>query len=47
VAFDGDPVSTAVAKQNLKPLALLHIAGGTRRAPAATIYQVIRHPGAG
>jgi hypothetical protein len=47
VAFDGDPVSTAVAKQNLKPLALLHIAGGPRHAPAATIYQVIRHPGAG
>jgi hypothetical protein len=45
VAFDGDPVSGAVDKEHLKALALLHIAGGPRNAPAATMYQVIRHPG--
>jgi hypothetical protein len=44
VAFDGDPVSTTVRKENLKPLALLHISGGPRQGPSATIYQVMRNP---
>jgi len=44
IAFAGDPVSTAVRQENLKPLALLHISGGPRKGPSATIYQVMRYP---
>jgi hypothetical protein len=45
IAFDGDAVSMAVRKENLKPLALLNVYGGPRNAPGATIYQVIRRQG--
>ena len=35
VAFDGDPVSAAVQKKDLTPLAVIHVSG----QPKATIYQ--------
>jgi hypothetical protein len=35
VAFDGDPVAAAVQKQDLTPLAVIHVFG----QPKATIYQ--------
>ncbi len=39
IAFEGDPVSTALQKQDLFPLAVIHVSG----QPQATIYQTRRH----
>ena len=38
IAFDGDAVSTGVQKQDLFPLAVIHVSG----QPKATIYQAHR-----
>ena len=38
IAFDHDPVSTSVNKNELKPITILHVTG----QPAATIYQTVK-----
>jgi hypothetical protein len=41
IAFEGDPVSTAVQKQDLVPLAVIRVSG----QPTATVYQTHLLPG--
>ena len=41
VAFEGDAVSTGVQKQDLIPLAVIHVSG----EPKATIYRTQAAPG--